>query len=124
MDAINVNELEAAILKKRLKYLRAQGATGKRGTHGFGNDFFKRMEDQWTFCAVLADIYAVKEMLDQQRQEELSATLPSSVNEDWEEDDVDAEAKELYARLVVKHLVSGDDVDHQSDEPSDVSETK
>ena len=57
----SLNELEAAMLKKRLKFLRAQGATGKP-TYRLGDDFFKQMEDHWTFCAALADIYAVKEM--------------------------------------------------------------
>ena len=63
MHQDSLNELEAAMLKKRLKFLRAQGATGKP-TYRLGDDFFKQMEDHWTFCSALADIYAVKEMED------------------------------------------------------------
>ena len=63
MNQHSLNELEAAMLKKRLKFLRAEGATGKP-TYGLGDDFFKQMEDHWTFCSALADIYAVKEMGD------------------------------------------------------------
>ena len=76
MHQDSLNELEAAMLKKRLKFLRAQGATGKP-THRLGDDFFKQMEDHWTFCSALADIYAVEEMGDQRRDDEVAATLPS-----------------------------------------------
>jgi hypothetical protein len=72
LDQDSLNELEAAMLKKRLKVLRAQGATGKQ-THRLGDDFFKQMEDHWTFCSALADIYAVKEM------GAVAATLPSAI---------------------------------------------
>ena len=43
MHQDSLNELEAAMLKKRLKFLRAQGATGKQ-TYRLGDDFFKQME--------------------------------------------------------------------------------
>ena len=112
-------EIETAILKKRLKYLRSQGATGKRGTHRLGNDFFKEMEDDWSFCSAISDLFAVKEM--HERREVLAATLPSSENEEWDEYDEDAEPGQLYARFVVKHLLSDEE---QSEEPADVSETK
>jgi hypothetical protein len=78
MDQDSLNELEAAMLEKRLKFLRAQGATGKP-TNRFGDDFFKQMEDHWTFCSALADIYAVKEMQDQRRDDDIAATLPSAI---------------------------------------------
>jgi hypothetical protein len=78
LDQHSLNELEAAMLKKRLKFLRAQGAKGKQ-THRFGDDFFAQMEDHWTFCSALADIYAVKEMQDQWRDDEVAATLPSAI---------------------------------------------
>ena len=83
MHQDSLNELEAAMLKKRLKFLRAQGATGKQ-TYRLGDDFFKQMEDHWTFCSALADIYAVEEMGDQRRDDEVAATLPSQ--EDWKDD--------------------------------------
>ena len=62
MDQRNLNELEAGMLKKRLKFLRAQGATGQYNTYRLGDDFFKQMEDHWTFCSALADTDAAKEM--------------------------------------------------------------
>ena len=109
MDQRNLDELEAAMLKKRLKFLRAQGATGKP-TYRLGDDFFKQMEDHWTFCAVLADIYAVKEMRDQRRDDEVAATLPSSTEKQSEHDDDEAkETEDLFARLVAEHLLSDDD---------------
>ena len=49
MDQDSLNELEAAMLKKRLKFLRAQGATGKP-TYRLGDDFFKQMEDHWVIA--------------------------------------------------------------------------
>ena len=72
MHQDSLNELEAAMLKKRLKFLGAQGATGK-STYRLGDDFFKQMQDHWTFCSALADIYAVKEMGDQCRDDEVAA---------------------------------------------------
>jgi hypothetical protein len=92
MDQRSLDELEAAMLKKRLKFLRAQGATGKR-THRLGDDFFKQMEDHWTFCSALADVYAVKEMSDQRRDDAVAATLPSTENDSVETGD-------LFQRLV------------------------
>ena len=50
MHQDSLNELEAAMLKKRLKFLRAQGATGK-STYRLGDDFFKQMEDRWIVSA-------------------------------------------------------------------------
>ena len=100
MDQRNLNELEAAMLKKRLKFLRAQGATGKQ-TYRLGDDFFKQMEDHWTFCSALADIYAAKEMGDQRRDDSVAATLPSSTEEEWENDDNEViETGDLLAHLV------------------------
>jgi hypothetical protein len=60
MDQDSLNDLEAAMLKKRLEFLRAQGATGKP-THRLGDDFFKQMEDDWTFSSALSDIPAAKD---------------------------------------------------------------
>jgi hypothetical protein len=93
MDQDSLNELEAAMLKKRLKFLRAQGATGKP-TYRLGDDFFKQMEDHWTFCSALADVYAVKEMSDQRRDDAVAATLPSSTEND------SVETGDLFQRLV------------------------
>ena len=122
MHQDSLNELEAAMLKKRLKFLRAQGATGKP-TYRLGDDFFKQMEDHWTFCSALADIYAVKEMGDQRRDDEVAATLPSSTEEDWEDDDNEAiETGDLLARLVVNELLSDEDTEGELAEPADRSD--
>jgi hypothetical protein len=122
MDQDSLNELEAAMLKKRLKFLRAQGATGKP-MHRFGDDFFKQMEDNWTFCSALADIYAVKEMQDQRRDDEVAATLPSSTAEEWEDDDDEAiETGDLLARLVANELLSHQDSERELEEPTDRSD--
>ena len=115
MHQDSLNELEAAMLKKRAKFLRAQGATGKH-TYRLGDDFFKQMQDHWTFCSALADIYAVKEMGDQRRDDEVAATLPSSSEEDWDDDDNEAiETGGLLARLVVNELLSDEDTAEPSD---------
>ena len=122
MDQDSLNELEAAMLKKRLKFLRAQGATGKP-TYRLGDDFFKQMEDHWTFCSALADIYAVKEMGDQRRDDAVAATLPSSTEEDWDDDDNEAiETGDLLARLVVNELLSDEDTERELEEPADRSD--
>ena len=122
MHNTSLNELEAAMLKKRLKFLRAQGATGKH-TYRLGDDFFKQMEDHWTFCSALADIYAVKEMGDQRRDDAVAATLPSSIEEEREdEDDETIETGDLLARLVVNELLSDEDTEHELEEPADRSD--
>ena len=122
MDQDSLNELEAAMLKKRLKFLRAQGATGKH-TYRLGDDFFKQMEDHWTFCSALADIYAVKEMGDQRRDEAVAATLPSATEEDWKDDDNGAiETGDLLARLVVNELLPDEVTEREPEEPADPSD--
>ena len=122
MQKNSLNELEAAMLKKRLKFLRAQGATGKH-TYRLGDDFFKQMEDHWTFCSALADIYAVKEMGDQRRDDAVAATLPSPTEEEWEDDDNEAiETGDLLARLVFNELLSDEDTERELEEPADPSD--
>ena len=73
------------------------------------------MEDHWTFCSALADVYAVKEMGDPRRDDEVAATLPSSTEEDWEDDDNEAIelAKPSIARLVVNELLSDEDTERE-----------
>ena len=122
MHNTNLNELEAAMLKNRLKFLRAQGATGKP-TYRLGDDFFKQMEDHWTFCSTLADIYAVKEMGDPRRDNAVAATLPSSLEEDRDDDDNEAiETGDLLARLVVDGLLSDEETEGELEEPADRSD--
>ena len=122
MDQRSSNELEAAMLKKRLKFLRAQGATGKH-TYRLGDDFFNQMEDHWTFRSALADIYAVKEMGDQRRDDAVAATLPLSTEEEWDDDDYEAiETGDLLARLVVNELLSDEDTERELEELADRSD--
>ena len=122
MNQHSLNELEAAMLKKRLKFLRAEGATGKP-TYGLGDDFFKQMEDHWTFCSALADIYAVKEMGDPRRDNAAAATLPSPTEEDWKDEDNGAiETGDLLARLVANELLSDEDTEGELAEPADRSD--
>ena len=122
MDQDSLNELEAAMLKRRVKFLRAQGATGKH-TYRLGDDFFKQMEDHWTFCSALADIYALKEMGDQRRDDAVAATLPRSTAGEWEADDNEAiETGDLLARLVVEDLLSDIDADRELEELADHSD--
>ena len=122
MDQHSLDELEAAMLKKRLKFLRAQGATGKP-THRLGDDFFTQVEDHWTFCSALADIYAVKEMRDQCRDDAVAATLPRSTEEEWEDGENETiENGDLLARLVVENLLADIDADRELEELADRSD--
>ena len=67
------------------------------------------MEDHWTFCSALADIYAVKEMGNRRRDDDFAATLPSSTEEEWEDGDNETiENGDLLARLVVENLLADD----------------
>jgi hypothetical protein len=96
--------------------------TGKP-TYRLGDDFFKQMEDHWTFCSALADIYAVKEMGDQRRDDDVVATLPSPTEEEWEDDDNEAiETGDLLARLVVNELLSEEDTERELEEPAVLSD--
>ena len=121
MHQHSLNELEAAMLKKRLKFLRAQGATGKQ-TYRLGDDFFKQMEDHWTFCSALADIYAVEEMGDPRRDNAVAATLPSSLEEDWKDEDNGAIETGILARLVANELLSDEETEGELEEPADRSD--
>jgi hypothetical protein len=121
MDQDSLNEIEAAMLKRRLKFLRAQGAIGKR-THRLGDDFFKQIEDHWTFCSALADVYAVKEMGDQRRDDAVAATLPRSTEEDWEDKDDEVQIGDLLAHLIVENLLADKDTERELEEPADRSD--
>jgi hypothetical protein len=122
MDQRSLNELEAAMLKRRLKFLRARGAMGKP-MRRLGDDFFKQMEDHWTFCSALVDIYAVKEMQDQRRDDAVAATLPSSTEKEREDDDNEMiENGELLARLVVDELLSDEVTERELEELADPSD--
>ncbi len=114
MDQIGLTELEAVMLQKRLQFLRDQGATGTL-TYPLADNFFALMEDHWTFCSALSDIYAVKEMRDQRRDDEVAATLPCSGDmERWVEEQFQTDASE-EVQAYVERLSAGADA-HEVDD--------
>ena len=64
----DLDELEVAILLKRLEILKAQGITGRR-VFSLGDDFFALMKDKWIFDGVLSTIHGFQEMHDEGRDE-------------------------------------------------------
>ena len=54
----DLDELEVAILLKRLEILKAQGITGRR-VFSLGDDFFALMKDKWIFDGVLSTIQSL-----------------------------------------------------------------
>ena len=63
------------LLEKRLAILRSQGIEAQLSVP-LSDEFFENVKDHWTFCAMLSDIYTVKEMHDPRREEKVAATLP------------------------------------------------
>ena len=75
----DLDELEVAILLKRLEILTGQGITGRR-VFSLGDDFFALMKDKWAFDGVLSTIHGFQEMHDETRDEAVVATLePQSI---------------------------------------------
>ena len=75
----DLDELEVAILLKRLEILTGQGITGRR-VFSLGDDFFALMKDKWAFDGVLSTIHGFQEMHDETRDEAVGATLePQSI---------------------------------------------
>jgi hypothetical protein len=70
----DLDELEVAILLKRLEILTGQGITGRR-VFSLGDDFFALMQDKWTFDGVLSTVHGFQEMHDEARDEAVGATL-------------------------------------------------
>jgi|SRR6185295_7860689 len=70
----DLDELEVAILLKRLEILTGQGITGRR-VFSLGDDFFALMKDKWIFDGVLSTIHGFQEMHDEGRDEAVGATL-------------------------------------------------
>jgi hypothetical protein len=69
----DLDELEVAILKKRLAYFVDRGVTGKP-VFSLGEDFFELMRDRWTFDDVISTIHGCQEMED--RDDVVGETLP------------------------------------------------
>ena len=62
-------------------------------------------------------------MQDQCRDDDVAATLPSSTEEEWEDDDNEAiETGDLLARLVVDELLADIDADRELEETADPSD--
>ena len=70
----DLDELEVAILLKRLEILTGQGITGRR-VFSLGDNFFALMKDKWTFDGVLSTIHGFQEMHDEARDEAVGVTL-------------------------------------------------
>jgi hypothetical protein len=70
----DLDELEVAILLKRLEIPKAQGITSRR-VFSLGDDFFALMKDKWIFDGVLSTIHGFQEMHDEGRDEAVGATL-------------------------------------------------
>jgi hypothetical protein len=52
----DLDELEVAILRKRLAVFAERGVTGKP-VFSLGDDFFELMKDGWTFDGVISTIH-------------------------------------------------------------------
>jgi hypothetical protein len=113
------------MLKKRLKYLRAQGITGKRNSYSFGDDFFNQMEDQWIFCAALMDIYGVKEMQNRRQDDDVVETQTAYVDEErkqechkykWWHDEKNNGVTDDEMRDLQRRLETGEDSQEAIDE--------
>ena len=70
----DLDELEVAILKKRLAVFIERGVTGKP-VFSLGEDFFELMKDRWTFDGVISTIHGCQEMED--RDDVVGDTLPA-----------------------------------------------
>ena len=68
-----LQEIEYSLLESRLGVLRDKGV--RSDTRHLSDAFIKLMEDPWTLCSALADVYAVSEMNDPKREAAASEAL-------------------------------------------------
>ncbi len=68
-----LQEIEYSLLESRLQFLRDKGVSSD--TRHLSDAFLKLMEDPWTLCSALADVYAVSEMNDPKREAAASEAL-------------------------------------------------
>jgi hypothetical protein len=68
-----LQEIEYSLLESRLGFLRDKGV--RSDTHHLSDAFLNLMEDPWTLCSALADVYAVSEMKDPKRDLAVSEAL-------------------------------------------------
>ena len=68
-----LQEIEYSLLESRLGFLRDKGVNSD--TRHLSDAFLKLMEDPWTLCSALADVYAVSEMNDPERDAAVSDAL-------------------------------------------------
>ena len=76
-----LQEIEYSMLESRLRVLREKGVSSD--ARHLSDAFLALIEDPWTFCGALTDLYAVSEMKDPQRELAVSDALHK------EEDDED-----------------------------------
>ena len=70
----DLDQLEAAILQKRLTLLLDKGVEG-RPVFGLSEDFFALMRDKWAFDNVMSAIHGCQEMYDTSVEEAIGAAI-------------------------------------------------
>lgn len=68
-----LQEIEYSMLESRLRVLREKGVISD--ARHLSDAFLALVEDPWTFCGALTDLYAVSEMKDPQRELAVSEAL-------------------------------------------------
>jgi hypothetical protein len=70
----DLDQLEAAILQKRLTLLLDKGVEGKPA-FGLSEEFFALMKDKWAFDNVMSAIHGCQEMYGAATEDAIGATL-------------------------------------------------
>jgi hypothetical protein len=70
----DLDQLEAAILQRRLTLLLDKGVEGKP-VFGLSEDFFALMKDKWAFDNVMSAIHGCQEMYNSSVEDAIGATL-------------------------------------------------
>ena len=78
-----LQEVEYSMLESRLALLREKGVSSE--ARHLSDAFLALIEDPWTFCGALTDLYAVSEMKDPQRELAVSEALHKEDDEDMME---------------------------------------
>jgi hypothetical protein len=74
----DLDQLEAAILQKRLALLLARGIEGKP-VFGLSEDFFALLKDKWAFDNVMSTLHGFQEMYDASVEEAISGVLEGPI---------------------------------------------
>lgn len=73
MNQQYLQEIEYLLLEACLKFLRSNDIC--RDERHLSDAFLELMQDPWTFCSALTDLYSVREMSDPDRQLAMSRGL-------------------------------------------------